>query len=118
MKKVLVNGLKQFTLLNAEEIKNIERRLNHDVKAVEVYLRNKFKEFGLEEYCNFIHFGLTSQDVNSLAYVTQLWYFKQKMYSPLINSIMETLKGMGEKYANIPMLSRTHGQPGDADYFR
>ena len=110
-KKVLVNGLKQFTLLNAEEIKNIERRLNHDVKAVEVYLRNKFKEFGLEEYCNFIHFGLTSQDVNSLAYVTQLWYFKQKIYSPLINSVMETLKGMGEKYANIPMLSRTHGQP-------
>ena len=59
---------------------------------------------GLSKYSNFIHFGLTSQDVNSVAYVTQLWEFKRKIYSTMVNSIMSKLQMMGEDYKNTVML--------------
>ena len=109
--RVQISNLKRFTLKEAETIKHIEREINHDVKAVEIYLRGKFEELGLSKYSNFIHFGLTSQDVNSVAYVTQLWEFKRKIYSTMVNSIMSKLQMMGEDYKNTVMLSRTHGQP-------
>ena len=105
-----IASLKNITLLDVENIKILETKLNHDVKAVEVYLRQKFMNIGLGNCVNFIHFGLTSQDINSIAYVTQLWYFKSKIYSQMMNSVLNTLTDMGEKYKRLVMLSRTHGQ--------
>ena len=110
VQKMEIASFKNVTLLDVENIKILEKKLNHDVKAVEVYLRQKFTNIGLKDYINFIHFGLTSQDINSVAYVTQLWFFKSKIYSQMMNSVLNTLTDMGEKYKRLVMLSRTHGQ--------
>ena len=99
-----------FNENECEKIKEIEKTTNHDVKALEYYIQEKFKEVGLEKYISFIHFGLTSQDVNTTANV---YGFKQAMnyvISNSINSLIEKTNELSEKYQGLPMLSHTHGQ--------
>ena len=100
-----------FNVTEAGKVKEYEKKTNHDIKAVEYYLRHCFEMLGMKKFTNFIHFGLTSQDINSVAYVHQLWCFKSDVYSPLINTLMSKLSSMVDKYKDVVMLSRTHGQP-------
>jgi len=101
---------KNFNLEEAKVVKEIEERTRHDVKAVEYYLRLKFEDLEIGEYIPFIHFGLTSQDINSVVYVTQLWDFRSSVYSDSIHKILNMMGDLGKLYEDIPMLSRTHGQ--------
>jgi len=101
---------KNFNINEAKLVKNIEAKTQHDVKAVEYYLRIKFEDIGLEKYLSFIHFGLTSEDINSVVYVLQLWDFRKGIYSDCINDILKKLLSFSNLYKDVPMLSRTHGQ--------
>lgn len=100
----------EFSEEDACVVKKIEEKTRHDVKSVEYFLRMKFEDLGLERYISFIHFGLTSEDINSVVYVTQLWKFKSCIYNKLVHEILDVLLGYGTMYKDIPMLSRTHGQ--------
>ena len=101
---------KNFNIEEAKIVKNIESHTHHDVKAVEYYLRIKFEDLGMEQYTPYIHFGLTSEDVNSVVYVLQLWDFRSTVYSDKIHKLLEQIAQFGEMYKDVPMLSRTHGQ--------
>jgi len=100
-----------FTLSDAQQIKDIEKVTNHDVKAVEYFLREKFDTLQLSAYKEFIHFGLTSQDVNNTATPLSLKNAFQEIYLPVLEQIIEKLKFYSSEWADIPMLARTHGQP-------
>ncbi len=102
---------RNFTFKDAEEVKQIEKTTNHDVKAVEYYLKKKFDKLGLKKYREFIHFGLTSQDVNNTAvpYATKL--FLNDIFIPSYHELLKRLQQKAKLWKNIPMLSRTHGQP-------
>ncbi len=100
-----------FTPEDAQRIKEIERTTNHDVKAVEYFLRECFEKLGLHEYVEFIHFGLTSQDINNTAIPLTVKLAVEESYLPALQKVRDALSEMGEKYADIPMLARTHGQP-------
>ncbi len=99
-----------FTPEDAEAVKAIERRTNHDVKAVEYYLKERFEEAGLERYKEFIHFGLTSQDINNTAFPMMLRDAFRKVYVPRFTALLARLSDMADDWADIPMLARTHGQ--------
>lgn len=101
----------KFDCDEALEVKKIEKVLNHDVKAVEVYLRNRFDELGLEKYKEFIHFGLTSQDINNTAIPYSLKDSMIEIYFPALNDLINTLSFLSNQWANVPMLAHTHGQP-------
>ena len=101
----------QFTPEQALEIKQTESITNHDVKAVEYFLKKCFDERGLQEYREFIHFGLTSQDVNNTAVPLSLKEALEKIYLPLLQQCSDKLKTLAKDWAAIPMLARTHGQP-------
>lgn len=100
-----------FTPENAEEIKEIEKVTNHDVKAVEYYIKKKFKELGIEQFGEFVHFGLTSQDINNTAVPLSLLEGIRDSYLPLLNEIIALLNGYSIEWENVPMLAHTHGQP-------
>ncbi|MGB1217575.1 MAG: adenylosuccinate lyase, partial [Saprospiraceae bacterium] len=100
-----------FQESDAQKIKEIERVTNHDVKAVEYFIKAKFDALGLEEYKEFIHFGLTSQDINNTSQPRMLKDAIEKVYLPKLESIIEMLCDMANNWADIPMLARTHGQP-------
>ena len=100
-----------FTCEQAMQIKEIERTTNHDVKAVEYFLKEQFDELELKEYKEFIHFGLTSQDINNTAVPYTLKQAVTKIYYPLISHIIGKLNKLAEEWKEIPMLARTHGQP-------
>lgn len=100
-----------FTLTDAEQIKSIERTTNHDVKAVEYFIKEKFDELGLESYKEFIHFGLTSQDVNNTATPLLLKDATEKVFLPLLEDLLNQLEGLVQDWTGIPMLAKTHGQP-------
>ncbi len=102
---------KQFTEKDAEAIKEIERTTNHDVKAVEYFIKNKFEALGLSDLKEFIHFGLTSQDINNTSIPLSIKEFMEKEYMPAIQKLVNQLKSLSEQWAAIPMLARTHGQP-------
>lgn len=102
---------RQFDCTEALSVKNIEKKLNHDVKAVEVYLRNKFDTLELQKYKEFIHFGLTSQDINNTAIPYSLKDSMIEVYFPALNDLINTLSFLSSEWANIPMLAHTHGQP-------
>jgi len=102
---------RNFSLDDARVVKSIESATNHDVKAVEYYLKNKFTEIGLGNYIEFIHFGLTSQDINNTAIPLSLKDFINQKYLPLYQELITTLLDRSEEWKNIPMLSHTHGQP-------
>ena len=100
-----------FTPDNALEIKKIEAVTNHDVKAVEYYLKQRFDELGLEKYKEFIHFGLTSQDINNTSVPMSLRDALHEVFIPALDELIATLRRMAEEWKEIPMLARTHGQP-------
>lgn len=95
----------------AEQIKEIEKTTNHDVKAVEYYLKKQFDQLGLTGFKEFIHFGLTSQDINNTATPLLLKDFITDVYVPGLQKLIDLLQKNGLAWADIPMLARTHGQP-------
>lgn len=99
-----------FDLLGAEIVKEIERITNHDVKAVEYYIKEHFEKLGVAEYKEFIHFGLTSQDVNNTATPLLLKEAIEEVCLPSFRNVLEALKAKVSEYEGIPMLARTHGQ--------
>jgi adenylosuccinate lyase len=102
---------KDFTETDALKIKEIEKTTNHDVKAVEYFIKNKFEELELSSYKEFIHFGLTSQDINNTATPLLLKEFLNKEFLKLLTSVVDTLSKLSADWKTIPMLARTHGQP-------
>ncbi|MEE4116087.1 MAG: adenylosuccinate lyase [Marinilabiliaceae bacterium] len=100
----------KFTPGDAERIKEIESVTNHDVKAVEYFLKEKFSELGLDEYLEFVHFGLTSQDINNTASPLSLKEFTSDVYMPLLGELRDVLEQGASEWKDIPMLARTHGQ--------
>jgi len=100
-----------FSLADAVKIKETERITNHDVKAVEYFLKEKFFQSGWGKWSEFIHFGLTSQDINNTAIPLSLKDALSDLYFPLLLELRETLAGLADEWKDIPMLARTHGQP-------
>ena len=96
---------------NAQEIKDTEAVTNHDVKAVEYYLKEQLTNMGLDQYLEFVHFGLTSQDINNTAVPMSMRDAWHEALRPMYIDIIEALKTMESEWAEIPMLARTHGQP-------
>lgn len=100
-----------FTTADAQKIKDIEKVTNHDVKAVEYFIKEKFDTLGLQEFKEFIHFGLTSQDINNTAIPLSIKDATEKVYVPLVDELISKLKSLSEEWKSIPMLAKTHGQP-------
>ncbi len=100
-----------FTLADAERIKEIESVTNHDVKAVEYFLKERFDELNLGKYKEFIHFGLTSQDINNTSVPMSLKEAVTEVYIPALEEMIAHLDARAEEWADIPMLAKTHGQP-------
>ena len=100
-----------FSEENANWIKNTEKVTNHDVKAVEYFLKEKLLELNLGHYQEFVHFGLTSQDINNTSIPLSLKEAITEQYFPLIESLIHTLEEYQYEWKDIPMLARTHGQP-------
>ena len=100
-----------FSMADAQAVKKYESVTNHDVKAVEYFIKDKFDALGLGEHKEFIHFGLTSQDVNNTATPLTLKDASKELLFPMIAQLSETLLGMAQEWKDIPMLARTHGQP-------
>ncbi|MGM9841586.1 MAG: adenylosuccinate lyase [Candidatus Limisoma sp.] len=100
-----------FTLDNANEVKSIEAITNHDVKAVEYFIKRHFDNLGLEKYKEFIHFGLTSQDINNTSVPMLIKDSINEVYLPMITELTELLNTYAEQWKDIPMLAKTHGQP-------
>lgn len=96
---------------NIQEIKDIEKITNHDVKAVEYYIKKKFDELGLSEYKEYIHFGLTSQDINNTAIPYSFKAGLELVYYPQLQELLNTLNDLAKEWKHIPMLAHTHGQP-------
>ncbi|NJB37916.1 adenylosuccinate lyase [Croceivirga sp. JEA036] len=102
---------KQFSANDALAIKEIEKTTNHDVKAVEYFIKQKFDALGLEKHKEFIHFGLTSQDINNTAIPLSIKDAMNAVYVPLHLEVLDKLKALVEEWDNVSMLARTHGQP-------
>ena len=103
---------RNFTEEDAQRVKDIEAVTNHDVKAVEYYIKEKFDEIGnLESYKEFIHFGLTSQDINNTSVPLSIKEALEQVYYPLIEELIAQLQQFAEEWKDIPMLAKTHGQP-------
>ena len=101
----------EFTIEDAGEVKETENTTNHDVKAVEYFLKKKFENLGFENYKEFIHFGLTSQDINNTAIPYSLRDAIHDVYYPLLDEVIIKLDRLATEWESIPMLARTHGQP-------
>jgi adenylosuccinate lyase len=100
----------KFSKKDAEEVKKIERETNHDVKAVEYFIKNKFKELDLDKYLEYIHFGLTSQDINNTAIPLSIKDALNTIYVPELTELISLIDKKNYEYSEIPMLARTHGQ--------
>ncbi len=101
----------QFSTIDAIKIKDIEKVTNHDVKAVEYFIKEKFDDLNLQEFKEFIHFGLTSQDINNTAVPLSLKEAMNEVYVPQLLELKNKLQALANDWAEIPMLARTHGQP-------
>lgn len=100
-----------FSEADAQHVKEIESVTNHDVKAVEYFIKEKFDELGLEAYKEFIHFGLTSQDINNTSVPLSIKEALVQTYYPLIEQLVTTLKNYAIEWDHVSMLAKTHGQP-------
>lgn len=100
-----------FSSEDAIWIKEKENITNHDVKAVEYFIKNAFDKLALEQYKEFIHFGLTSQDINNTAIPLMIKEAYQNVYTPVLNRLIVKLEELSKTWKDIPMLARTHGQP-------
>lgn len=109
--KILRSLYEDFGITDAEKIKETEKITNHDVKAVEYFLKEKFRSSGWGRWSEFIHFGLTSQDINNTAIPLSVKDALINLYFPLLYDLRETLANMADSWKDIPMLARTHGQP-------
>jgi adenylosuccinate lyase len=109
--EALRNIYKNFSTEDALWIKETEKTTNHDVKAVEYFIKDKFETLGLSPFKEFIHFGLTSQDINNTAIPLSTKEAFEKVYLPSLISVIAKLKELSVEWAAIPMLARTHGQP-------
>jgi adenylosuccinate lyase len=111
LKKQLLSVYENFSMEDAAEIKEIEKTTNHDVKAVEYFLKKKLKEFGADHLKEWIHFGLTSQDINNTS-IPLLWKHAVEIeYLPFLLNLNQQLKLLSADWMQVPMLARTHGQP-------
>ena len=114
LEEQLDSWISEFSVDDVKEIKSIERETNHDVKAVEYFLKRKARESGnafLKNHVEMFHFGCTSEDINNLAYAGMLRDARKKILVPTLNSLMDILKQLILSSASLPMMSRTHGQP-------
>jgi adenylosuccinate lyase len=102
---------KKFDADKAQQIKDVEKTTNHDVKAVEYFIKSQFDVLGISQYKEFIHFGLTSQDINNTAIPLSLKESLEFEFYPLLNEIRDNLNHLAGMWKDIPMLARTHGQP-------
>ena len=102
---------RNFSVADAQRIKDIESVTNHDVKAVEYFIKEKFDAMGLEAYKEFIHFGLTSQDINNTSVPMSIREAMDEVYLPELDKMIAILDGMAKDWADVAMLARTHGQP-------
>jgi len=100
-----------FSEKDALHIKEIESVTNHDVKAVEYFLKEQFDVLNLQEYKEFIHFGLTSQDINNTSIPLSIKDALEQVYNPMLQKLIDDLKGKANEWKDIPMLAKTHGQP-------
>ncbi|MEC7895895.1 MAG: adenylosuccinate lyase [Bacteroidota bacterium] len=107
----------KFSLENANRIKKIEQKINHDVKAVEYFIKEKFDDLGLEHYKEFIHFGLTSQDINNTAIPLMLKLCLKDILLPSLDDVLKLLKNKSDDFINISMIARTHGQAASPTTF-
>ncbi|MCG8859506.1 adenylosuccinate lyase [Tenacibaculum finnmarkense] len=101
----------EFSTENAQKIKDIEAITNHDVKAVEYFIKEEFDKLNLNKYKEFIHFGLTSQDINNTAIPLSIKDAMDEVYYPALDGLVSKLADLAEEWDHIPMLARTHGQP-------
>ena len=95
----------------AMEVKEIEKTTNHDVKAVEYFIKRHFYELGLDKWSEFVHFGLTSQDINNTSQPMMLKEAMENVYMPALEEVLGIISGMAEEWKDVPMLAKTHGQP-------
>ncbi len=103
---------RQFTPADAQRVKDIEKVTNHDVKAVEYFIKEEFDKIGgLEAFKEFIHFGLTSQDINNTSVPLSIKEALEQVYYPLVEELIEQLNDYAEEWKNVAMLAKTHGQP-------
>lgn len=110
--ETLRNIYRNFTEADAQRVKDIEKVTNHDVKAVEYFIKEEFDKIGgLDAYKEFIHFGLTSQDINNTSVPLSVKEALEECYYPQIEELIAQLKEYAEEWANVPMLAKTHGQP-------
>ncbi|PIP79681.1 MAG: adenylosuccinate lyase [Gammaproteobacteria bacterium CG22_combo_CG10-13_8_21_14_all_40_8] len=108
----LENIINHFSQADAQRVKTIESTTNHDVKAVEYFLKEKVADFPeLQAVSEFIHFACTSEDINNLSYGLMLNEARTKVILPIFDEIIEAIKQLANQYAEMPMLTRTHGQP-------
>ena len=109
-----LNALKglyeNFTEENASRIKDIESITNHDVKAVEYWIKEQMEEMGFQKWSEFVHFGLTSQDVNNTAIPLSLKRATEDVYLPILDEVISKLEELSAEWKSVPMLARTHGQ--------
>jgi adenylosuccinate lyase len=109
---LLDNIAERFSVEDAQRVKNIERTTNHDVKAIEYFLKEKIAgNQELEAVAEFIHFACTSEDINNLAYGLMLREGRTQALLPLMDQLLDTVRDLAHRYAEVPMLARTHGQP-------
>jgi len=110
-KEALRDIYRNFTIDEAQRVKEIESVTNHDVKAIEYLLKEEFDRLGLEAYKEFIHFGLTSQDINNTAVPMSVKEAIHNVYLPALEEVISLLRQYADEWKDIPMLARTHGQP-------
>jgi adenylosuccinate lyase len=109
--QILAELLTNFTPEQAGVVKSIEAKTNHDVKALEYYIRDKLKDTTLNDILEFIHIAITSDDTSNIAYASMVKEFNLNHYLVLLGNLLDELKKNAQKYASVPMLARTHGQP-------
>ena len=107
MREIYLN----LTPEQAMEVKEIEKTTNHDVKAVEYFIKRHFHEMGLDKWSEFVHFGLTSQDINNTSQPLMLKEAMEHVYMPALHEVLSLISEMAEKWSDVPMLAKTHGQP-------
>ena len=107
-----LNGIfEHFSIADSEYVKNTERTTNHDVKAVEYFLKERFDGLEMGDLREFVHFGLTSQDINNTAIPLLFKHALERVYYPALQKVIDELEALSLDWARIPMLARTHGQP-------
>jgi len=109
--KKVINIFKEFSIQDARQVKKIEKKTNHDVKAVELFIVEKLKKLNLSKLCEFVHFCCTSEDINNLSYSLMLQRFISTEFLPEVNYLQKNLNSLAKKYSKISMLAFTHGQP-------